>query len=203
MILYLLTQLLAVSAYLFPNGQCYDKACSASPYKLLWSPEQINKTHGTYCFTLREKKCTETKYKCCSQFKTLLPKLELHVQTQCQKALAGVTLNNKPKTGGVYFDIYTKTQSEIRLTALTLNNTQATNATFCLILKPPCIPLQNFLYSYRMAFWEVSKHECCPQCNGKRPTSVVIANYCSDGVCKAPKENCTTCPEDCGKCNSP
>lgn len=210
MLLYLLTQLLAlttfnpnpVTAYVFPYGRCYDPVCSSSPYKVLWQPEQINKTHGTYCFTFRTKKCKNTKYNCCNLFQNTLPKVELHVNTQCQPALTQVTQNGKIKQGGVYFDIYTKTQSEIRLTALNLPGPNVTNTTFCLTLKPPCIPLQNFLYSYKIAFWEVTKHECCPQCNAKRPESIVVANYCGDGFCEK-KETCLTCPEDCGRCPRP
>lgn len=208
MLLYLLTQLLAlnplsVSSYVFPYGRCYDPKCSSSPYKVLWQPEKINKTHGTYCFIFRTKKCKNTKYNCCKLLQETLPKLELHVNTQCQPALTQVTQNDKLKRGGVFFDIYTKTQSEIRLTALNLPGPNVTNTTFCLTLKPPCIPLQNFLYSYKIAFWEVAKHECCPQCKARRPESIVVANYCGDGVCKSPKETCLNCQEDCGKCNKP
>jgi hypothetical protein len=204
MLFYLLTQLLALTtAYVFPYGRCYDSKCSSSPYKVLWQPEQLNKTHGTYCFTFRTKKCKNTQYNCCKLFRETLPKIELHVNTQCQPALAQVTQNGKLKRGGVFFDIYTKTQSEIRLTALALPGPTVPNTTFCLTLKPPCIPLQNFLYSYKIAFWEVTKHECCPQCKAKRPTSVVVTNYCGDGICKLSKETCQNCQEDCGKCPRP
>lgn len=206
----LITWLLAVLAstssavanrYTFPYGKCYDKKCDSSPYRLTWLPVE---TPGEYCMRFQTKPCNDTEYNCCSTLSKALVKFELHVRTECKKALKRVTIDGVTKGGGVFFDVYTDTDSELRVTSLVgLNSGNVENKTFCVHVGPPCIPLSNFLKTNNTAIWEVAKHECCPRCMASyddilRPPPPPVVTSCGNGICEPDLgEHCGTCKKDC------
>ena len=205
MIYILLLFLSYVNSYTFPYGRCYDTKCSSSPYRLVWSIEKVNDTMGQYCLTFKNQDCINTSYNCCNMLQKNLNKFELHLRTECKKSIELVTINNIKKGVGVYFDEYTNTQSELRITNLNNINTSTAETTeLCIYVKQPCIPLSNFIFSAKSAIWEVSKHECCPQCEmmiiNKYPREPPLPDSCGNHICEPNKtENCMTCPSDCRK----
>lgn len=157
--LWLLLVLAVGTTNAFPYGRCYVNSCNASPYTL-------EKT-STNCFVIKDKPCSDNSmYNCCSLFKSLLHKIVLPVNLQCERAVDYVTINGERKGGGVYLDYFKNVnEMELRLTNLKLNSNSAQNTQVCVYTKDPCPTLETFLLDDRFSIFDSSAHNCCPTCN--------------------------------------
>lgn len=159
-----------LDASTFPVGKCFDRACSSVPLQVTWVNRTFDKStgHATMCFNITGKECVDTKYKCCSQFKTLTNKFVIDTKTKCKDAVVKVAENGKDKRGGVYVDKYDN-HVEIRVTNLQKNYEDITTSQFCITTRPPCTNLYSLCMrkgkNCRISFWETADHECCPTCS--------------------------------------
>lgn len=166
-ILLFLMYMTELSVASFPNGRCYVRDCSSTPYKL----EISTNTRNKFCFVINGKECKETSsnYQCCSKFETDLHKIVLSTHNACNKSVDYVTIDGIRKGGGVFFDLYTS-HSELRLTSLKMNYTSAIGKEVCVHIKSPCDTLDRFCDSSStgtcmMAFFDPLAHTCCPICS--------------------------------------
>ena len=152
----------SVNAY-FPMGKCYDRSCAFTPFDLVVTSNIGNRM----CFTLQEKECKPSPYKCCQKFQEKLIKIVFSSFPECRHSVDYVTLNGNKRGGGIYFDLYNGGKdAELRITNLHLPYNRTLNSVFCIHLKGTCNNFFKFCGSKcQLAYFDPLQHSCCPTCN--------------------------------------
>ena len=163
----LLTMLAAIAGSVgaFPDGSCFLRSCTQSPYMLAWNNDT--------CFRIVDKVCVpdpRTGIDCCNTFRSALVKIVISAKPECESTIRAVSVNGIKKAGGVFFD--TTPSPQLRITSLTLNATTAVNAVLCFSAVAPCntAALLCDTWPCLFAVYDPFRHACCPSCEFFAPS---------------------------------
>lgn len=187
-ILFFLTFVFVPTLAVFPHGSCVATECSGSPYSLSWS--SIDDVNGKFCFKLIDNNVSSP---CASRFRNVTNKIIVKSSPLCKDAFVKVDINDKMKTGGVYFTLYSGgSEAELVITSMYYNSSQITNLTFCIVAKAPCNTLESFCGGMPCMFsvYDPYTRSCCPACSTTNttckplfPMSVSLPFYYNNLTC--------------------